>query len=151
MELDASSLGLPEKMDHIAVVVNDRDDTTRILSSVFGLGAWKDFEYSANKAELMVGDPFHLKIAFTKLGHTLLEVIEPVDRNSLWAKFLAQTGGGFHHIAYNVSNWDKVVSAVEKAGGKRLIGASYKGNRWVYLFLNGIIIDAMDNFGAPYP
>ncbi|MBA7507869.1 hypothetical protein ES706_06598 [subsurface metagenome] len=147
MSLDIVALPSP---NHIGVVVKDVDKTIKFLSSMCGLGPWTTFDYTAHKEDMIVGEPFALKITFTKLGPTVLELLEPVEGRSVWAQFIETNGEGIHHIAFSVSNWDEMVSKLQERGGKMLVCAlSSEGKRWCYFDTKpgGIVLELMDNFG----
>jgi len=94
---------------HIGVVVKDRDKTMEFLHSNWGIGPWYPADVSTDKEQMIVGEPFRLKVAHAKLlGSLLLELIQP-EGTSLWSEFLETHGEGLHHIAYNVSNWHEMV------------------------------------------
>ena len=151
MPLDIVALPSP---NHIGVVVKDVDKTSKFLSSMWGLGPWHTLDYKARKDDMIVGEPFRLKIAFAKLGSTVLELLQPVEGNSIWAQALETEGEGIHHIAFSVSNWDEMVSKLQDEGSKmlvcaRVVGGTYDGKRWCYFDTKpgGIIVEFMDNYG----
>jgi len=146
MALDIVALPSP---NHIGIVVKDADETTKFLSSMWGLGSWQTFEYSPHKDEMIVGEPFRLKIAFAKLGAVVLELLQPVKGDSIWAQALETKGEGVHHIAFSVSNWDEMVSKLQGQGGRMVVGAIFEGKRWCYFDTKpgGIIVEFMDNYG----
>lgn len=148
MQSDAGTMVLPSP-NHIGVVVKNTDKTLEFLSSMWGLGPWQTFEYSPSKDEMIAGEPFRLKIAFTKLGSTVLELLQPLEGNSIWAQALETKGEGIHHIAFSVSNWDEMVSRLQEEGGRMVAGAILKGKRWSYFETKpgGIIVEFMDNYG----
>ncbi len=90
--------------DHIGVVVKDADKTAEFLSSVWGIGPWRSMDYAPHKEDMIVGEPFALKAVFTKLGPTILELLQPVEGKSVWAEALETNGEGIHHMAFNVSD-----------------------------------------------
>ena len=78
---------------HIGVVVKDIDETTKFLSSMWGLGPWQIQDTSPSKDEIMVGEPFTLKIMYTELGPTGLELLQPVESpRSVWAQHIEAHG-----------------------------------------------------------
>lgn len=146
MALDIVALPSP---NHIGVVVEDTDKTTKFLSSVWGFGPWQTLDYRAHKDDMIVGEPFTLKIAFAKLGAVVLELLQPVKGDSIWAQALETKGEGVHHIAFSVSNWDEMVSKLQEQGGRMVVGAIFEGKRWCYFDTKpgGIIVEFMDNYG----
>jgi len=51
---------------HVGVVAKDADKTAEFLSSL-GIGPWHVFDYVTSKDEMVVGEPFSLKIASARL------------------------------------------------------------------------------------
>lgn len=134
-------------LSHIGVVVRDADKTAEFLTSL-GLGPWQTFDYSQSKEQVITGAPFHLRIIWARLWRqAVLELIQPLDNESLWAKFLETKGEGVHHIAFSVSNWDEMVSKLKKQGNKMIVGGTNDGKRWCYFETKpgGIIIEPMEN------
>jgi len=46
----------------------DTDKATEFLPPMWGLRSWQTFEYSPQRDEMIVGEPFGLKMAWAKLG-----------------------------------------------------------------------------------
>ena len=131
---------------HIGVVVKDIDETTKFLSSMFGLGPWDISEYVPAKDEVIVGEPFRLKIAFAKLGETSLELLQPLEGRTIWSEFLETHGEGVHHVAFGISNWDEVVSQLQEQGSRMIAGATSEGIRFCYMDTGpaGIILELIE-------
>jgi len=92
---------------------------------------------------MIAGEPFRLKVAHAKLfGSLMLELIQPVG-TSLWSEFLKTHGEGLHHIAYDVSNWQDMVSKLEAQGARMMVGAVVWGKHFCYLDTKpgGIIVE----------
>lgn len=128
---------------HICAVVKDADKTSRFLSSIWGLGPWQTLDYATHKDDMIVGEPFKIHIVFAELGATVLELIQPVEGRSVWARLLETNGEGMHHIAFTVSNWEEIVSKLKGEGGMMLVCARYEGKRWCYIDTKpgGIIVE----------
>jgi len=161
MQFTTGKLILPNP-DHIGVVVRDADKTIMFLSSIGIPGPWRTFDFEQNKKVLLAGNPFRLKIAFAKVGPIILELLQPVDGDSVWAQFMKSNGEGIQHVAFSVADFDMWVSNIEKQGGKMITGGrslmkqeggkftvvgSPEGNRWCYLDTKpgGMVIEFMDN------
>ena len=119
----------------ISAVVTDVDKTIEFLSSTVGLCPWETFEYSAKKDEIMVGEPFTIKVAWANAGGPLIyELIQQLEGRGVWSQFLETKGEGLHLISYSVpSNWQGMVSKLEAKGATMLVGATFEGKRWCYL------------------
>ena len=78
----------------------------------------------------------------------MLEIIQPIGRRGLFFDYVEATGGGVHHIAFNVSNWDETVSQMRELGSKMIIGGYYQEKRWCYFRTQGgSIFEFCDGFG----
>jgi len=114
----------------IGVVVADVDETVRVLSQVFGLGPFRLLDWPpAGREDLQrsyhgVPGDFTCRMAFTMIGTTELELIQPLAGDSAWADFLQQRGGGLHHIRFNVYDLEPVLSYLQSQG----IGISQMGD-----------------------
>jgi len=142
MPSDTGAIVLPS-LSHIGVVVKDIDKTTEFLSSLWGLGPWHILDYSSTKDELMVGKPFRIKEAHAKLGVTEVELIQPLEGNSIWSQFIETNGEGLHHMSFIVPNWEECVSRIQERGGRMVAGATFEGKRWAYFVTSpgGMIIE----------
>ncbi len=132
---------------HIGVVVKDIDETTKFLSSMFGLGPWDISEATITKDEVIVGEPFRLKIAFAKLGETSLELLQSLEGRTIWSEFLEIHGEGVHHIAFGISNWDEVVSKAKEQGARMVAGGIVWGTtHWCYFDTKpgGIVVEFIE-------
>ena len=141
---------------HVGAVVKDVDQTTRLLSSIWGLGPWQSVEETLEKdwLEIISGEPCRLREARAKLGPTMFELIQPLEGRSIWAEFIRTRGEGIHHIAFSVSNWEGMASKLQQSGGRMVAGgieagmhSGYfkieSGARWGYFETDpgGIIVE----------
>jgi len=72
----------------MGVIVKDIEETAKFLSSIWGLGPWDTKELTYTKDNLAVGEPFKIKVAYAKLGEIILELIQPIEGNSIFSEFL---------------------------------------------------------------
>lgn len=145
MPLDTGAVDLTSP-SHIGVMVKDVDKTIEFLSSVCGIGPWESAELSLDKDKLMMGEPCGLKEAHARLGSMLLELLQPAGGRSVWSEVLETKGEGIHHIAFDVPNWDEVVSKLQAQGGKMVAGGFLGKKRWCYIDTKpgGIIVEVAD-------
>ena len=139
--------------NHIGLVVKDADKTAEFFTITWGFGPWSSFEYSTQKDDMIVGDPFSLKIVYAKLGPTAVELLQPLDKGSIWYKFLETNGEGLHHLAFTVENYDEMVSKLKRRGAKMVVSgrtpAQFNRRPWCYFDTKpgGLIIEYMDGYG----
>ncbi len=99
------------RVNHIAIAVHDLAAETARYRDLLGATV------SAPRAL-----PEHgVTVVFVELANTKVELLEPLGEGSPIAAFLAKTGGGMHHICYEVEDLaaarDRLV-----AGGSRVLG-----------------------------
>src|SRR5512133_865896 len=90
----------------IGVVVADLDETIKNLGEIFGIGPFRVIDWPpegrTDIRKYYYGEPgnFTARMAFTELGPVELELIQPVEGESIWADFLREKGGGIHHLRF---------------------------------------------------
>ncbi len=127
------------KLDHIGMVVKDLEESRKYYETLFGFT-----EFSP-----VIDEPAQkVKLIFVKTGQSessAIELIQPVSEDSAVYNFLKKTGGGLHHLAYEVQDLDKSIEHFkqEKALviGNIYPGAGHKGRRvvWFYTRLKELI------------
>jgi catechol 2,3-dioxygenase-like lactoylglutathione lyase family enzyme len=127
------------RLVQIGIVVADRDRTTQLLTSLFGIGPFRFVEWP-NRAESKYfyrGQEEHIRVkqAFVQLGDVEVELIQPVEGRNAYQDFLDQTGGGIHHVLFEVPDIDPVIQELEEAGvGVLQSGTGIRpGTRWALL------------------
>lgn len=99
----------------IGVVVRDLERSTAALAEIFGLGPFRSVDWPpAGRADLEryyhgEAGQFTARMAFAELGPVELELIQPLEGQSIWADFLRDHGEGIHHIRFNVPEIEPVV------------------------------------------
>ena len=131
MKLGNGSIQLTN-LSHVGIAVKDAEKTVEFLSSVWNIAQPEVFDYYPKPEEMFHGEAFAVKLVFVKFGPVQLELLQPLDNKSIWAKFIAEKGEGIHHVAYGVSNYDEMVKKFDAQGHPLLVAASFEGCRWCY-------------------
>lgn len=98
------------KVNHVAIVVADIDEALKFWSDGLGIHLHHVEDVPSQKA----------KVAFLPVGDTEVELVQPTSDDTGAAKFLAEKGGGMHHLCFEVD--DCAATLVELKGkGIRLI------------------------------
>ena len=121
------NLGSPAS---IMVVVTNVEEFAGWAKVVWGAGSWEIFEYSPTLEDMTVGEPFRVKIGMVKLDGITLELIEPMEGDTIWSKFLEEKGGGIINLTFNVSNWEETITKLQAEGNKIVVSAKWEGIRW---------------------
>ena len=118
------------EIHHIGVVVEDMNRAVDYYSK-FGLGPFRITEISRS-SESTKSEPskYKLKLAFAKMiGSMAMELIQVVDGNPSYRKFLEKHGEGMHHLAFIVDDADAETDKWAKQGIKII----KRGPGWSYL------------------
>jgi methylmalonyl-CoA/ethylmalonyl-CoA epimerase len=122
----------------VGVVVKDLDASMAELTGLFGIGPFRVVDCpppGREDRQYKSGRPvrFRTRQAFADMGSVELELIQPVEGQTIWSEFLAAHGPGIHHVRFNTENLDQVISWLgEKGVGITQEGAGIReGTRWV--------------------
>jgi hypothetical protein len=71
----------------------------------------------------------------------MLELIEPADAHSTVANFLQKTGGGLHHLCFEVASKDEVQALAKRMRMLPILGpvpaAAFAGRQVMFYFTKG--------------
>jgi methylmalonyl-CoA/ethylmalonyl-CoA epimerase len=128
-----------KRIVQIGIVVGDRDRTTQLLTTLFGIGPFRLVEWP-DRAEAKyyyrgVEEKVRIKQAFVQLGDVEVELIQPVEGHSAYKDFLDETGGGIHHVLFEVKDIEPVIQELAKSGVTVLQSGTgiRPGTRWALL------------------
>jgi len=94
------------KIDHIAIAVNDVEESARIYQKALGV---KNVEFETVESE-------GVKVAIIHLENGKIELMQPTNESSPIKKFLDKKGQGLHHLALETSDIDGEVTRMENCG-----------------------------------
>jgi catechol 2,3-dioxygenase-like lactoylglutathione lyase family enzyme len=129
-----------KRLVQIGIVVPNLEQTTQMLTSLFGIGPFRFVDWP-NRPESKYqfrGKDEHIRItqAFVQLGDVEVELIQPVEgERNAYREFLNETGGGIHHVLFEVRDIEPVLAALKKSGVEVLQSGTgiRPGTRWVLL------------------
>ena len=121
----------------IGIVVRDLDATMRRYAEDYGIGPWQVFEVTPENAPDLRHDGQPVKgsarSAVAMVGSVMWELTEPLDDNTLFARFLAEKGEGVHHLAVATPNFHEVIAEHTKGGTVLPLSGSFTGIDVAYL------------------
>ena len=94
------------KIDHIAIAVNDVEESAKIYQQALGVN---DVEFETVESE-------GVKIAILHLENARIELMQPTNDESPIKKFLDKKGQGLHHMALDTDNIEGEVERMEGCG-----------------------------------
>lgn len=96
----------PKKIAHIGIAVHDLEKTIPFYTKHLGL--------TLEKIEIVERE--QVKVAFLKIGESMIELLEPLSNDSPIYKFLQNKGEGIHHIALEVEDIEERLHQLKKDG-----------------------------------
>ena len=123
----------------VAIVTRDIEGSVKRWASVLGMEIPKItttrpgeevkvvFQGKASKGQA--------KLAFFKMGQVVLELIEPVGKDTSWKQYLDQHGEGVQHLGFQVKDLDQAIANGQKAGMPVLHRGRYDKDNGDYLYL----------------
>ncbi len=98
------------KINHVAVVVSDVDAALTFWQDAMGILLHHIEDVPSQKSA----------VAFLPVGESEVELVKPTSDDSGVAKFLAERGGGMHHLCFEVDDIEGMLQQL-KGKGVRLI------------------------------
>lgn len=98
------------KINHVAIVVGDIEQALGFWRDGLGLELDHLEDVPSQKAQ----------VAFLPVGDSEVELVKPTSEDNGAAKFLAERGGGMHHLCFEVDDIAAKLAEL-KAKGVRLI------------------------------
>src|SRR5438034_9222971 len=121
----------------IGIVVRDAAATMQRYVDDYGIGPWDIVEFHPEDAPDLHehGKPVgrSWRLAATMVGQVQWELIQPLDDESVYARFLAEKGEGVHHIAVATPSFDEAVAAQSEKGEDLVLSGEFSGIRLAYL------------------
>ena len=143
------------KTMQIGIVVPDVEAAAQAYERHYGIGGWQIMEIGSENTEnvQLYGRPLEWKskIAMTMVGSVMWELIQPVDKDDLFGRFLAARGGvgGVHHIAVATPDYRRVVDAHSASGHQPILSGTFSGVEVQYLDTEadlGVILEVFSGF-----
>ena len=108
----------------LGIVVRDLEATVRRYEDDYGIGPWRfdriDLGDANNYREYGRLVERSNRVAFATVGGVMWELIEPLDEEGIYARFLAEKGEGVHHVAVATPDFDETVARAERKDGVML-------------------------------
>jgi methylmalonyl-CoA/ethylmalonyl-CoA epimerase len=139
----------------LGIVVRDLEATVRRYVDDYGIGPWQLAQIDLGDANdyREYGRPVERsnRIAVATVGRVMWELIEPLDEEGIYARFLAEKGEGIHHVAVATANFDETVGRAERENNVILSG-EFSGAKFAFLATQrdlGVILEVFSFSGTP--
>jgi methylmalonyl-CoA/ethylmalonyl-CoA epimerase len=138
----------------ISVVVRDLEAAMETYVRDYGIGPWDIYDFNPDAVRDMRenGEPVERswRLALAQVGQVQWELVEPLDDDSIYARFLETNGPGVHHIGVGVRDYQGTLEHLAARGHDVLLGGEYNGISFSYLSTDrdlGVITEIFS--GAP--
>tara|TARA_B100001142_G_scaffold127854_1_gene129755 strand:+ start:1054 stop:1446 length:393 start_codon:yes stop_codon:yes gene_type:complete len=124
------------KIDHIAIAVNDVEESAKIYQQALGID---EIEFETVESE-------GVKVAIIPMENGRIELMQPTNDSSPIKKFLDKKGPGLHHMALDTDNIEGEVERMEGCGVQFLgkIRPGSAGTKVTFIHpksLNGVLAE----------
>ena len=124
------------KIDHIAIAVNDVEESAKVNQQALG----------ADHVEFETVENQGVKVAIIELENGRIELMQPTNDSSPIKKFLDKKGQGLHHMALDTDNIEGEVERMEGCGIQFLgkIGPGSAGTKVTFIHpksLDGVLTE----------
>jgi methylmalonyl-CoA/ethylmalonyl-CoA epimerase len=97
-----------KKINHVAIVVADIDESLKFWRDALGIDMSHIEDVPSQKAQ----------VAFLPLGDSEVELVKPTADDTGAAKFLAERGGGMHHLCFETDDVAGMLTSLKEKGVK---------------------------------
>ncbi|HEY3311421.1 MAG TPA: methylmalonyl-CoA epimerase [Anaerolineales bacterium] len=126
-----------KQINHVAIVVEDIDDSLAFWHDALGIDLHELRDVPAEKS----------KVAFLPISGGEIELVQPTTSDSGIAKYLDKRGQGLHHICLEVDDIEAMLDQL-KAKGVRLINEQPRtaadGKRYAFIHpesASGVLVE----------
>ena len=145
----------------LGIVVRDLEATVRRYQDDYGIGPWEFARIDLGDANdyREHGEPAERsnRIAMATVGRVMWELIEPLDEDGIYARFLAEKGEGVHHVAVATPDFGETVARAEREDGV-MLSCKHSGVDIAYLdtqHVLGVVLEVFSGMpgdgGEPRP
>jgi len=126
-----------DRVWQIAIVVRDLRTSVKHYWEELGVGPWNiwDLDHRTMSEMTLRGNPssYSFRVAMTTIGDVTIELVQPLQGDSIFKEFLDRRGEGLHHLKYKVEDTNSVLNEFMKKGGRVLQSARIGDGSFYYL------------------
>ena len=104
----------------VCIVVPDLDRAVENFYHIFGIGPWHFYTYGKPLVKRMTrnGEPteYKMRVALSYFGKMRLELIEPLEGDTVYKEFVEEHGYGVHHLGILTENMQDSINKAKEAG-----------------------------------
>ena len=112
----------------IALVVEDLYEAMEAYYRSFGIGPWHIYTYGKPLVKKMTirgrETEYKMKVGLSHLGDMRIELIQPLEGETLYKEFVEKHGYGVQHLGFLVDDMEKALALAERSGFKMIMDGS---------------------------
>ena len=141
----------------ICILVPDIEKAVEIWWKKFGIGPWHLYTYGKPLVKRMTrhGKPceYKMKIALSYIGKMRIELIEPLEGDTVYKEFIEDHGYGVHHLGVLTDDMKGSLKNAESAGiAMTMDGAGFgpdDDGHYAYLDTEKLIVTTIEFIERP--
>ena len=111
---------LKDGIAQICLIVKDLDRAVENYWKLFGIGPWHFYTYGKPLVKKMTyrGKPaeYKMRLALSYIGPLRIELIEPLEGDTIHDEFVKEHGYGVHHFGVLVEDMETAIAQAESSG-----------------------------------
>lgn len=128
-----------EKVEEIAIAVEDADEGAGLFEDLFGLSFEAEWEIPSDDMRVKSAD----------LSGTQIQMLESINGKGVIADFLDSEGEGIHHICFRVKHLDDLIERLEEKDVKLVPKEPIEIGEVSYIFVHpksahGVMIELIE-------
>ena len=122
------------KIDQLGYVYKDIEKQAKVMEHLHGVSKIIVFDPVDVEVNYRgVDKTIRMRGGFGTIYDTQIELLQPVEGESIYNEFLNQGKEGFHHICYNVDNLQAVINEYKEANINVIQSGKLMTNSYVYM------------------
>jgi methylmalonyl-CoA/ethylmalonyl-CoA epimerase len=140
-------------ISQVGFVTADLERAMRTWSERYGVGPWRVREFGPKNLVDPHPGSFSMKLATARLGDIDLELIQPLDPDSGYARSLQHHGGAdhVHHLLCSTGDFAQGMAGFERAGVEPTMAGTAYGTRFVYFDTESELGTSLELIGPADP
>jgi catechol 2,3-dioxygenase-like lactoylglutathione lyase family enzyme len=104
----------------VCLIVEDLDKAVENYWKLFGIGPWHFYTYGKPLVKRMTyrgkSSEYKMRVALSYIGSLRIELIQPLEGDTIYDEFVKEHGCGVHHFGVLVENMEKAIAQAEANG-----------------------------------
>jgi catechol 2,3-dioxygenase-like lactoylglutathione lyase family enzyme len=141
----------------VCIIVPDLEKAVRNFYHIFGIGPWHFYTYGKPLVKKMTRHgrqaEYKMRVALSYFGKMRLELIQPLEGDTVYAEFVEKHGYGVHHLGILTDDMETSIREAAEAGIKMTMDGAGFGpdgdGHYAYLDTEGLIGTTLELIERP--